>query len=147
MNTKRVWDNLAEVKHANETFLQIHEKEIQKLVSTENKTEEELLDREMLIELVEKIARVNQIIDYISMEPGTEGVLSREKSGMVCWNGRPVPPMQEFEVLIYSKSLDRKAWTRTFVTMPYEGSQPFLAGLDKRLDINGVKARFRIQTE
>lgn len=143
MNLKEVLEDLKDVKRANESFMKKYDDEPVRLIIKENATEEELLMQEILLELTEKMNRINRIISYIEGEPGPIGTLSRDASGRILFDGKPVPMMKEFEILVEDEELGQRVWMRTYVSFTLDGDQQFLLGQDKDMDIDGVKARFR----
>ena len=67
------------------------------------------------------------------------GARTVDEKGNIRFNGKVMPLMSELEVYIADKT-DQKVWVRVFTAGE---DKIYLAGLNKDLDVNGLKARIR----
>ncbi len=144
MDVKRILRELQDVSRANGKFLQQRNDEIVGLLLKENVTAEEALQQEILSELMDKIHRINYLVQYIEKNRIQEGILDRDQKGNILFNREIMAPMKEIEVYLHDNQKKRMVWTRTFVSMTSQGEPPYLVGLGKNLKINKIKARIRI---
>ncbi|MDO5406915.1 MAG: hypothetical protein Q4F28_06255 [Eubacteriales bacterium] len=140
---ERLFEELQAVRKANDEFLKEYHSEVQQLEPDGTLTAEESLEQEMLFEVIDKMERMNRVIDYWGRKPEKEGVISRGADGTIQLDGTPVPALEEFEVLLYDKDMGQEIWTRTYVSFALAGETPCLVGLDKSVDVNGLRARLR----
>lgn len=143
MEAKSFLEELQEIKNANEKLLLRRENVIIDFLVKTNVTAEEALRQEILSELLDKLQRVNHLIRYIEKDRVKMGKLKKDRSGNILFNSEIMPPLQEFEVFIYDKEMGSMIWTRTFVSMATDREPPYLVGLGRQLEINGLIARIR----
>lgn len=144
MDKKQILEELQEVKRINEEFLSLRSDEISELIAKENVTAEDVLHKEILIELWDRMQRIIDIIKYIEKTKVQVGRLSLDKEGNILFNGKIIPPTQEFEVCLYDEILKMEIWTRTYVTFSEDGESSQLLCLGRGSKVDGLKARIRI---
>lgn len=140
MNYDEILEGLAEVKKLNKSFLQKYEVEIMKFILQDNKTAEESLKEELLFEILTKIKRVTDEIDYFGKKTLLMGVLSKNEDGIILFNNEKLPMVQTLEVYLYDYVSASYAWTKCFVSCREPN---YLVGIDRNIEIDGLKARIR----
>lgn len=143
MELGKVLAELQEIKKANEKFLLQEKEEILELILKENVTAEEALQQEIMSELLDKIQRINHVIQYLEKNTTLEGILSRDAKDNILFSGKIMPPMRELEIYVYDELREKMVWTRTFVSIATDEENPYLVGLGHGLDIDGIRARIR----
>lgn len=143
MKDKSFAEELQEIRDAGERFLMRREDEILHFLVKTDVTAEEALRQEILSELLDKIQRVDRLIQYLEKNRIQMGRLKRNPRGKILFNADIMPPMQEFEVYVYDKEIGRAVWTRTFVSITADKEIPYLVGLGRQLEIDGLIARIR----
>lgn len=140
MEYDRVLSSLEAVRTVNKEFLAQHEEMLMEFFLKEEKTAEESLEEEILLELTDKIARICCVIDYMKKEIVYDGNLNLDTNGNVMYGQNVLSALQEIEVYIYDEEAEKEVWTRTYVGI---GSKPYLVGLNKNIKIQGLKVRIR----
>ncbi len=143
MDIRQILEELQEVKRTDEEFLKRRKGEIVGMLAEDNVTAEESLQQEILMELIDKMNRVSQLIQYLGTVRVWTGTLSRDKKGNILFNGEIMPPLTEFEVCLQDNYREKVVWTRTFVSLAGAGEEPYLVGLGRKLKIDGIRARIR----
>ena len=98
------------------------------------------LRSEVVCELFDKMTRISELIAYLDREVSREGSLKTGADGSISLNDTELKPGQEVEVYVYDPLLQKMIWTRVKVSA---GKNQRLIGVDRRLKIDGLRARIR----
>lgn len=143
MDLTSIIQDLSTVQLQNAYFMERHGEEILDFLKRDPLTADESLEQEILIELNDRVTRLDQIINYLQKKHLHFGTLSRDRDGHILFDGYQFPCMKEFEVFIPDELSGKYIWTRTYVSMSAKNETPYLIGLGKQLQIDGIKARYR----
>lgn len=140
MNWDAMKEDLKQVKKANEEFYEKYGEEFVKILRDEQADAEGCLKQELLFELLDHVQGLCHMADYLDKKVAKEGKLSRSENGEILFNGERLPLMKEIEVYVYEENCRHEVWTVTYVCGV---EKPYLAGLNKEMEINGIPARIR----
>lgn len=136
---KELMKDLFELRKKGMEVFDKYEDQIVGFLRKEKVTAEESLQRDLLFEMYQYGNTLFDLIEYMGKEVVQEGVLDRDEKGNIRFNGKVMSLMSELEVYIADKT-DQKVWVRVFTVGE---DKIYLAGLNKDLDVNGLKARIR----
>ena len=140
MELKQLAEKMKDLNEACRNVLAANEEEMITFLRKDNVTAEECLQKEILFELLDNIHGVQHMLKYMGSDVTREGLLGRDEKGEITFDGEILPLMTEVEVYAYDEELEQEIWTRGYVG----GSRKrFLVGLDRDLELIGMKARMR----
>lgn len=147
MGTEQLWADLQKMKRENEEFLEKYKEEIWKLTDHDGMTPEEFLNREVWLEIMDRLDRLAYLIGYLDQKVVEEGILSRDSLGRIWLGDRCMRPFEECEIYMLEEELQQYVWTRSFVCAAADGSGMYLSGLGRKKKIDGMRARVRKNEE
>lgn len=142
MTVKELLADLEPVIQGNCVFREKYKEEL-KLFAEKDADMDLTFYRELLAEIILQMDEIYERYEYLRRPVTETGRLERREDGMVCMNGRSIPLMTRFEVLVLDEDLGKKVWKRTTLHKSLSGGQPVLSWIDRELDINGLPARIR----
>ncbi len=142
MTTEKLQSDLRAVTREAAGFCEKYRQEFLKFFEMDV-DEESALCQEIMEELLEKLSRVDQIAEYISLPVEESGKLKTDDKGNVFLNGRKLPMMKEFEICVMDETLGKAVWSRTFLFTVRGENAPRLAGHEREIVIDGLPARTR----
>lgn len=140
MDRKILALEIQKMNEAGEIFLKQYEDVLGELFRKTELTDEESLEREILLELTEHIYGIRHIADYLNKGGCRIGTVQKNADGEIVFNGEVLPIMTELEVYVKDEFTNRDVWTRVFVGGI---EQKYLVGLKKNAEINRIPARIR----
>ena len=139
MNYKNVLNDLNILKQYLDNFEKNHGEELANFISQRDLSEEENLIANSLASVYEKTISMRFTIEKLQAPVKKEGILTINSDGQICLNGEPLPLLTDLEVLVYDEF--NQGWTPAFIGTGESG--PFLVGVTRDTDINGMKARIK----
>lgn len=139
MDYKELLKDLNIIKNTLDEFEKKHGEEIAEFISKRDISEEENLIASALASIYEKTINIRFTIDKLQAPVKREGILTKNTDGEICLNGEPLPLLTDLEVLVHDEF--NRGWTPAFIGTGESG--PFLVGVDRDTDINGIKARIK----
>ncbi len=141
MDHKKLADELGKLKEAVARFRGGCGESILSYLREDTQSPEDGLKKELLLELMDHIYGIQHLVEYMGKEVVRHGVLRRGAHGEILFDGEELRVMQEIEVLVTHAERGCETWTRSYVGG--SGSHRFLVGVDRSLEIDGMRARMR----
>lgn len=142
MDFKTSAEMIEKLNRAGQEWIETYREEAAEFLKKEETSPEENLQKEIILELMEHIYGINHIAEYLKRVKVRDGFLERDEEGEIRFNGEILPLMTELEVYIFDEFMEREIWTRTYVG-GVKKEQKYLVGLDRMMEIKGIRARIR----